>query len=84
MIEFVKGHYSFQGIPNEDGAWSIEDHRLSQLVEVFGQFPKDFLARGTKTQKFFDEDGKSTAVQAMIGGHRHTVILLNVIHLGER
>ena len=77
MITFVKGHSSFPGVRDKHGAWSSEDRRLTQLVEVFGPFPKDFLVGGTKTKKFFDEDVKSIMVQATFINHRHTARLLH-------
>ncbi len=57
MIEFVKGHPAFPGIAAKSGAWSAEDNRLAQLMQVLGPFPQDFLSRGSKTKEFFDEQG---------------------------
>ncbi len=59
MIEFIKGHYSFAGKAAKSGAWNAEDDRLAQLMEVFGHFPESLLARGKRTDEFFDKEGKS-------------------------
>ena len=57
MIEFVKGHHSFPGSCAKSGAWTADDDRLAQLMEVFGLFPKSLLARSSMTEKFFDKEG---------------------------
>ncbi|KFZ18072.1 hypothetical protein V501_01369 [Pseudogymnoascus sp. VKM F-4519 (FW-2642)] len=57
IIEFVKGHLSFPGTASRNGAWTAEDDRLAQLMEVFGLFPKALLERGARSKEFFDEKG---------------------------
>ncbi|MCJ1368261.1 hypothetical protein MMC16_007403 [Acarospora aff. strigata] len=50
-------HYSFPGKAAPSGAWSADEDRLAQLMEVFGPFPKSLLERGTRTERFFDKNG---------------------------
>ncbi|KAF2207809.1 hypothetical protein CERZMDRAFT_114980 [Cercospora zeae-maydis SCOH1-5] len=58
VIEFTKGHVAFPGAASPDGAWSSEDDHLAQYMEVLGPMPSALLQRGSKTSKYFDEDGR--------------------------
>ncbi|KAL2061821.1 hypothetical protein VTL71DRAFT_7199 [Oculimacula yallundae] len=57
IIELTKGHRSFPGSEASNGAWTAEDDRLAQLIEVFGPFPESLLSRGSKTDQFFNSEG---------------------------
>ncbi|CAK4034952.1 Oxalate decarboxylase [Lecanosticta acicola] len=57
VIEFTKGHIAFPGAASKDGAWSSEDDHLAQYMEVLGPMPLTLLQRGSKTSKYFDEEG---------------------------
>lgn len=58
MFEFVTGNLSFPGKAGKDGQWNTDDHRLALLTAVSGPFPKSLLAKGTKTEQYFDKDGE--------------------------
>ncbi|KAM3423678.1 hypothetical protein BST61_g1092 [Cercospora zeina] len=76
VIEFTKGHIAFPGAASTDGAWSSEDDHLAQYMEVLGPMPLTLLQRGTKTRKYFDEEGRllriprlqSTSLRAYLDG----------------
>ncbi|KAK0120251.1 hypothetical protein ONS95_011657 [Cadophora gregata] len=57
IIELTKGHRCFPGSAASNGAWTAEDDRLAQMIEVLGPFPDSLLSRGSKTDQFFKSQG---------------------------
>jgi hypothetical protein len=43
----------------EDGSYS-EEHHLAQTVSILGPPPLNFLERSTKSQRFWDDEGRET------------------------
>ncbi|KAJ0420558.1 protein kinase [Aspergillus carlsbadensis] len=76
VVELVQGIVLFSGEASSKGTWTAEDDHLARIIEVVGQFPLDFIAKGKHAAHFFDKQGnllripnlKPTCLERLIDG----------------
>ncbi|OBZ71559.1 Serine/threonine-protein kinase SRPK [Grifola frondosa] len=63
--DYIRVHVIFQFMcvdelfsPSQKETWSQDDDHLGQMINMFGEFPPEFLARGKDTNKYFNESGQ--------------------------
>jgi serine/threonine-protein kinase SRPK3 len=52
--------------PRRGRTWSPEDDHLAQMIELFGDFPPEFVAKAPNKDKFFDEYGPCLGIQCFL------------------
>lgn len=50
----------FNGNFNENGAWSVTEDHLAQMIELLGPIPSDLLSEGLHSSLYFNEDGQKS------------------------
>ncbi|KAF3481876.1 serine protein kinase Sky1 [Arthroderma uncinatum] len=66
IYELMEGKILFDGRPSADGSYAPE-HHLSQMMALFGQFPKGLLDKGNASKKYFDSEGNLKGIPALGG-----------------
>lgn len=57
IYELLQGRVLFKGRPGPEGAWTVEEDHLAQMIELFGPLPSELLAAGSSSRSYFDQDG---------------------------
>lgn len=72
VMEFVQGIVLFSGEASSGGIWTAEDDHLARMIEILGQFPSHFIAKGHRAAHFFDKQGKAILpVSGFVFYHHH-------------
>jgi hypothetical protein len=61
IFELLQGYLLFIAKPGKDGSCSADDTLLATMIELLGPIPPDMLSQGTKSSKYFDNEGMSGA-----------------------
>lgn len=56
IFEMLTGDFLFE--PRKGPTFSKNDDHLAQMMELLGQFPKDFCLRGKNSKKYFNSNGQ--------------------------
>jgi len=67
IYELITGDFCFDVDRNPAGGISRDEHHLQLMMELLGDFPKDVLDEGKKSNKFFGSDLKLRNAKVM--GH---------------
>ncbi|QSS60981.1 serine kinase [Histoplasma capsulatum] len=76
VMEFVQGIVLFSGEASSGGIWTAEDDHLARMIEILGQFPSHFIAKGHRAAHFFDKQGnllripnmEATSLERLVNG----------------
>ncbi|EGC44411.1 predicted protein [Histoplasma capsulatum var. duboisii H88] len=61
IYEVFAGKYLFDSRPSAAGSY-VPGYHLSQMITLFGRFPRDLLNRGQASGKYFDSEGNSCTI----------------------
>lgn len=61
MFELVTGDFLFE--PRSGGNFDKDDDHLAQMIELLGNFPKEFSLCTKKARRYFDKTGKLRRIQ---------------------
>jgi serine/threonine-protein kinase SRPK3 len=61
IYELIQGRVLFRGRSGPKDAWTAEEDQIAQMIELFGPIPASLRKRGKFSNKYFDEDGESSA-----------------------
>jgi len=61
LFELVTGDFLFE--PRSGGNFDKDDDHLAQMIELLGNFPKEFSLSTKKAKRYFDKNGKLRRIQ---------------------
>lgn len=71
LYEFARGAQLFDPFwKNEESGMNPPQTHLAQMTGLFGDFPFEFMKKGTKSKRYFDDKG-----HLLLGAGRYTVTL---------